>query len=1555
MPLGGGGVDDQYTAQFTVKVDGLQNLERLDGVLRRMSQGAQRANVGAIGQSIREASRLASGLDQIARSMSKSQKGQADSLRATARGIKAYTTELNDLRRQYKAGAAELSAFADKLEQVAAAVPTNVARSGQIKQAISDQAAVIRQRAQELSRIEQVELERRAKELAQIEEEAFRRNEAKRQRSEQQSIKRRARAAARLERAGLGTPGAEPTPLLEAQADVAETAARRVRTKRRFRRLDDEARRSAYRDVEADQAARVDYAERKRFYENWINKNFEAEQRALNEARKAAAARVQANEKARQSALQRTQEFMFGKQDTRTALQRAAEQSARYQTQLAQEPEPKFKSRAEAEAFYEKMINDAYKREQKALAAINEQQKQAVSGANARASAEQKVAEGLERSRQAAARVQEALEKGRKGGLTRIHTRDRERGQMMPVRPREQAKALLDLSSAAQGVMLGMSAVQGNIMGVAFSLIFLSYGIVKIVALFAALTAAVMALKKALLDLPLAAAKVAREFEATGQQMASFLRSAEASMKIMAQANALAARFGMEVDDLRKGLFELTKVQQNNDAVVAAFLNAAAATGRSFGEIAAQYSEILRASADQRSRLVQQFAKDMDITVRDYANTAELIDAINKRFTGSADAYAQTTKGMIGRIRGYWNEFMTLVGSVANEIIKPLLELFMSFVQGLVRGFSAALDRGKETGELTKRITDLREAAKQLAPYLERIGYFLGRALYYALILGMQALKKFIDTLRWAIQLIKDFVDTLRGKNNELKESLINYPPLITGIVTVIARAFISLFRTLVDDFAKKLPSVFDDVAKATKSLADDIMKPFRAIGDDIAKIFAPVRRKFAAIADDLLKPFKPLGKAFTTLFDDIFRVFNTFADDVARAFSGKNFFSGLRTAWDDAARGLGTAFRTFADDVGRVFKTLWDDAIRGVGRFATSFVDELTRLPQTARTVADDILKALTAPFSRSFWDDIFRGIGGGGAKMGSVFDDIFKGIGGVGKGAFKGILSADDIIRSVASNIDEAAKGLMSGAKNMWGGLISALKSGLIIALVEAVTLKGIDMLPISDKLKTSLSGIAQTTALGAGLGTAFGPVGILVGAALGAAVGTGLELIAPGTADKVMTWINDTIGKAVVEGFAFLKENVLPNVRDFLEGLFGEGGDSTAANLGEGLRNAIETTKEVIAGFFDFIGPKAKATWDFVREESAALADWIKTNFGPTFADMKRWFEEEFWPSMQSVWGWIKENIVPILAGIASFIVDTLGPALLKLVAWLAEHLWPIIKEVADAVGTRLAKEFKALWELFENYVWPVIKTVVDKLGDLFEAASNVAKKISEELEPYFRSLWDFIDKYIKPVIEWLVGTLGLGGLKLAIEAFKHIPGPFETIKTALDNIKNVAEEIWEFLQKIGDWDPKDAIEAGVRAVVPKPFEGAALAITDKLGATNSKDKDKKPTGPSGGELIASSGRGLAYSSGGIVPGVGYTDKVPAMLTPGELILNAAQQRNLAEVLRRGSSGYNTAPIVINVQVSDSVVTNDLAMNQLAGAVADKIVGRMGLGRQFTFHRV
>ena len=61
---------------------------------------------------------------------------------------------------------------------------------------------------------------------------------------------------------------------------------------------------------------------------------------------------------------------------------------------------------------------------------------------------------------------------------------------------------------------------------------------------------------------------------------------------------------------------------------------------------------------------------------------------------------------------------------------------------------------------------------------------------------------------------------------------------------------------------------------------------------------------------------------------------------------------------------------------------------------------------------------------------------------------------------------------------------------------------------------------------------------------------------------------------------------------------------------------------------------------------------------------------------------------------------------------------------------------------------------------------------------------------------------------------------------------------------------------------------------------------------------------------------------FNTGGIVPGTGNTDSVPALLTPGEVILNQAQQENVAQGLGGGINIEINAPLV-DETVIDTII--------------------------------
>jgi len=74
-----------------------------------------------------------------------------------------------------------------------------------------------------------------------------------------------------------------------------------------------------------------------------------------------------------------------------------------------------------------------------------------------------------------------------------------------------------------------------------------------------------------------------------------------------------------------------------------------------------------------------------------------------------------------------------------------------------------------------------------------------------------------------------------------------------------------------------------------------------------------------------------------------------------------------------------------------------------------------------------------------------------------------------------------------------------------------------------------------------------------------------------------------------------------------------------------------------------------------------------------------------------------------------------------------------------------------------------------------------------------------------------------------------------------------------------------------------------------------------------------------------------RSIEFAEGGIVPGTGNTDSVPAMLTPGEVILNAAQQENLVGGMGGNVTVNISAPLVDETVVDSIIPAIQTALNE------------------------
>lgn len=257
-------------------------------------------------------------------------------------------------------------------------------------------------------------------------------------------------------------------------------------------------------------------------------------------------------------------------------------------------------------------------------------------------------------------------------------------------------------------------------------------------------------------------------------------------------------------------------------------------------------------------------------------------------------------------------------------------------------------------------------------------------------------------------------------------------------------------------------------------------------------------------------------------------------------------------------------------------------------------------------------------------------------------------------------------------------------------------------------------------------------------------------------------------------------------------------------------------------------------------------------------------------------------------------------------------------------LGETLMPIVERVADWIA-RMAEKFQALDPEMQKIILVVaglaavlgpllvvLGSFVTVLGVLLSTTGLVVLAILAIAAAAFLvwTKWDQIWNWIKDhpalaaIILILSGPVGamvliVGGLKTLWENWSEIWGWIKEAATdAADFIVDALRPITNFL---------DAIIAGVRAV-KRAIESIPNIASD-LG-------DAVP------DVTPWKGL-LPFAHGGFVPGVGNSDTVPALLTPGEFVVSKAMMRGGG-----GSSSGGATSVTLSIpwlpQLADLIVT-------------------------------
>lgn len=1203
------------------------------------------------------------------------------------------------------------------------------------------------------------------------------------------------------------------------------------------------------------------------------------------------------------------------------------------------------------------------------------------------------------------------------------------------------AARLNELAAAASGVMLGVSILQRQIIGIGFGLLFLGMTIPSLVLKIAALTVAIggtAGLISAFAKLQIAATKAGMAFQDTGQRMANWLQSGKTAMEVMQSAEKVARTYRIPIDQARSLAFNLQKMGLNQEVYQRAMVNASAATGIALENLSQSFYDITRADASTRESLLKQFNKQLGMENKNYASSIDLANAINERFANSAAASATTASAALANLKNMWILFVETVGRVWQAVIGPIFDLFGAFIDGMRAGFQSAMDSAKATGELGRQLEDLRNVVRSILPYLFQVGVVIGRVIYQAVMLAVRGLKVLFTTLRSGLRWLKEFKDEAQAAGQSFKK---NFLDVFTGPSVIAAAAIIgglvALMRSLGTTVAKPLiklllPDIAKDLANFKASLAgfrlrsvyDHIAREFVllyvGLTQDIQGLRAAIRKGAINLAWDIEDFGLALGAAFKRAAARLRRI--PIVQDFEQTFRAlgiglrslvSDLFENFGSHWDDGFARITTKLRLklslFAMDMVSNFKAFWFELLFELDRLATIGDKKLAetiintkRLILLMRYEADGMIIGLKALLRKifatvldptdviqSFGDDfdrfavkVFNGlvasirrIGTGSAKLGltvgrEFVSGIFASIGpsirnfATGGSRLTGLI--DDAFRMIFTGFKFSlevgkiiAKGLFTSIIEGIKGTLAGLKSGFLLAIFEVFTLTALDMLPIGEKLKESLNGGIRMAFLGAGIGIVFGPAGMVLGAAIGGLVSYALEQATPGASKAVMDWIDDTILSGIKKAGG--------GIKDGLDWLTGSNGVSDTAITIEMPPEAAQKDSSKIAKAFDVTTAamdKMLAKMKDIGQQLEGPATRAWNAFERLMTDSVKPMLGELWTSMDKIWQILTtleakthvfSGTLAVVLVAALLAVEFAFNVLSVMINTIVLPALRAINDVFDIIIALINGDWSAAWTATKQLLVDLMTLAIGPLLgllDLFKTYTGV------DISGGVTAGFDAIKSVGQTVLDWLRDDFlqffidlpgeiqdAFFGMKDGIaNAFRSgLSGVIDVLNAAISAYNNTIGKI-PGVPSIPKIDAGSWAATGGGEVNPPPIISWIKDAIDKANNTAGQYGPPLPAGSGVGDY------GESFPTGGVVPGA-----------PGQrrLVLAEAGERFL------GAPGFGRTELgsginitaVVNLPQSAIIVdrnsVRDLA-NMLTPEVANVILGKLGTGRNFTYHR-
>lgn len=768
---------------------------------------------------------------------------------------------------------------------------------------------------------------------------------------------------------------------------------------------------------------------------------------------------------------------------------------------------------------------------------------------------------------------------------------------------------------------------------------------------------------------------------------------------------------------------------------------------------------------------------------------------------------------------------------------------------------------------------------------------------------SLNVIIKLTDNASAGLKSFADWVDKTWDKINNTTQSAQTFTKVVTGVGAVVGWYAVKTFM----DFEKTMSGVKAVLAPTTEEFWA-LQSKVKQLGADTVFSQGEIARATEELAKNGLNTQQILEGALDatanfasaagtdltnagTIMSDAMNIFKLSTNDAAAAINemtwvtvvskfGANDYALALSQGGEAAKLAGISFTEFNTSIAAISNwfSSWSDA-------GTSFKTFLQRLVPQSTAAADAMEK---------YWFSAYDAAGKI-KPMSAIAENLkrsFAGLSDEQRNAALTTIFGSDALRAAwllaeqwAAGMDKLAESIskvdaaeqaktrldnLSGSFERLKGTVDVMMTNLgaeigerlrpaIDGLNNALSSMGDWWKSLSPEMQSAISTIGTIVAVIAGLVFAIGAVGLVITPLLGAisAVWTALAfLVSP---IGLLIAALSALWAAYATNFMWF--------RDTINSVF-----AAAKPLFDTFISTMSLFVSQVIAYINLLKEPFMTIWSAI--EPVVL-----------------WFLTVFWTYFKDTF----ENIITMLSGVWQVIsgifqigfnlIAGMSTIFLNLItgdwSWAWEALKVMLAWVWEGIKLIFSGSFTILWGMMSQY----IATAKLMFGAFWEGLKGIVTIWWNGIKSVVTGMWDGMkllftdgDKIVSAVWSWFTN-----GLQSAMI------GAWNGIKSTIaSGINWMIEKINKLIESINSaaW----AVGVNINKIQPVQFQT--------------------------GWIVPWFG---SYQTGGIISGgknPASHDKIPAMLDPGELILNRAQQWNLADQMRASEQSSGTPTLVVQV---------------------------------------